>query len=72
MGYATAISACIVCGRIFSYNPIHVPSVLNKGIREPICRACVELANPVRIQNGLDPIVVLPDAYECCEESELS
>jgi len=71
MGYVYATSACFGCGRIFSYNPNKVPSVRVKDEREPICADCVVRANPVRIKNGLEPIVVLPGAYEPCEENEL-
>ena len=41
------------------------------GKREPICRQCVDRINPARINNGLQPIVPLPDAYEACDEWEL-
>jgi hypothetical protein len=71
MGYITAMSACVGCGRLFSYNPMRVPSVVINGSREPVCRTCVERANPNRIRNGLEPIVPFPDAYEPCDESEL-
>jgi hypothetical protein len=72
MGYVTAMSPCLGCGRVFSYNPMRVPSCSAKtGKREPICEACVERVNPMRIKNGLEPIVVLPGAYEACEEDEL-
>jgi hypothetical protein len=71
MGYAFCTSACIGCGRIFSYNPMRVPSCRINGVREPICKSCVERVNPRRIKNGLEPIVPLPDAYEACDESEL-
>jgi hypothetical protein len=71
MGYAFAMSACIGCRRIFSYNPLRVPSITINGTREPICRDCVERVNPMRIANGLDPIVPFPDAYDSCEEDEL-
>jgi hypothetical protein len=72
MGFAFCISPCIGCGRLFSYNPVRVPSLTVNGTRQPICQACVDRANPRRIANGLPPIVPLPDAYEACEESELS
>ena len=72
MGYAYMTSACIGCSRLFSYNPVRVPSVRIKGNREPICEACVMRANPERIKNGLDPIVPHADAYEPCHEEELS
>lgn len=71
MGYAFATSPCFGCGAVFSYNPVRVPSIRINGSREPVCRACVERVNPMRVKNGLEPIVVLPDAYEPCEEGEL-
>ena len=71
MGYAMAMSACVGCKRVFSFNPLRVPSITIKGVKEPICRACVDRVNPKRIANGLPPIVPSPDAYEACEESEL-
>jgi hypothetical protein len=71
MGYAFATSPCVGCGRLFNYNPVRVPSVTIKGSREPICQACVNRWNPLRIANGLAPIVPSPDAYEACDESEL-
>lgn len=70
-GYAVAISPCFGCRKTFGYNPHKVPSIPIKGVREPICEVCVERANPVRIENGLDPIVVLPGAYEPIPEGEL-
>jgi hypothetical protein len=76
MGYALCHSACIGCGRIFSYNPIRVPSLpahlTKSGTKEPICQACVDRVNPQRIKLGLPPIVPAPDAYEACDEWELS
>lgn len=71
MGYAYATSTCIGCRRLFSYNPVRVPSVRVLGERQPICAVCVARVNPLRLANGLDPIVPLPDAYEPCDESEL-
>jgi len=71
MGYAQVFSPCFQCEKIFSYNPHRVPSVKIEGKREPICRNCVEEANPLRIINGLPPIEINPDAYEPIHESEL-
>lgn len=78
MGYAYATSACIGCGRLFSYNPLRVPSIKVKdgrpdpsGTREPICANCVARINPMRIANGLTPIVPAPDAYEPVDENEI-
>lgn len=72
MGYALAMAPCIGCGLVFAFNPMRVPSVTVRGTREPICRSCVEIANPHRIANGLAPIVPLLGAYEDCDEAELS
>ncbi|MBT1509356.1 hypothetical protein KIP88_02480 [Bradyrhizobium sp. SRL28] len=67
------MSPCIGCGTVFSYNPMLVPSCSAvTGKREPICADCVERVNPMRIKNGLEPIVPHPDAYEPCDESVLS
>jgi hypothetical protein len=71
MGYAFAHSPCCGCGHFFSYNPVRVPSVRINGVREPICRACVERVNPLRIQNGLEPIKPFSDAYEPIDENDL-
>jgi hypothetical protein len=72
MGYYFVTSPCFGCGRIFSYNPIRVPSYrAPDGDRKPICRVCVDRVNPRRIENGLDPIRVLPGAYEPADEYEL-
>jgi hypothetical protein len=71
MGFALCHGHCIGCGQLFSFNPVRVPSITIKGTREPVCRNCVERVNPVRIKNGLPPIVPLPDAYDACDESEL-
>lgn len=59
-----AMSPCVQCGTVFSFNPHKVPSVIVNGVREPICRHCVEVANPKRIAGALAPIIILPGAYE--------
>ncbi len=64
MAYVVVVGPCVACGRVFSFNPDRVPSVTVKGSREPVCRNCVERANPRRVENGLPPIVPLPGAYE--------
>jgi hypothetical protein len=71
MGYALCHGFCVGCGGLFSFSPTRVPSVLISGSREPICQACVNRVNPVRIKGGLEPIVPLPGAYEPTDESEL-
>jgi len=64
MGYMFVYGPCYGCGRVFAFNASHVPSIPINGVREPICRACVEQANPHRVKNGLAPIVIHPEAYE--------
>jgi hypothetical protein len=73
MGYALCTSACFGCHRLMSYNPVRVPSIRDPqtGSREPICRACVERVNPLRVKNGLASIVPAADAYDACDEGEL-
>ena len=72
MGYALAMGPCIRCKRVFCFNPVRVPSSSAvTGKREPICAACVAQLNPIRVKNGLKPIVPHPDAYAGCEEGEL-
>jgi hypothetical protein len=71
MGYALAMGTCFACHKPFAFNPVRVPSLRINGVREPICQECVDKANPLRIANGLPPIVPAPDAYDACEEGEL-
>ena len=72
MGYYLAMGPCIGCGRTFSFNPDKVPSTSAvTGTREPICQGCVDRINPMRVKNGLQPIVPLPGAYEPQAEDEL-
>ena len=71
MGYALATSHCLGCKRLFSYNPVRVPSLRVNGVREPICQSCIDRANPERIKKGLPPLVPHPDAYQPCDEGEL-
>jgi hypothetical protein len=71
MGYVTAMGCCVVCRKLFSFNPMRVPSITVNGTKEPVCAECVELANPERIKNGLPPIIPAPDAYDACDEGEL-
>ena len=63
-----ALGECYACHRPFTFSVTRVPSVVVEGIRQPICRACVERVNPRRIANGLEPIVPLPGAYEPDDE----
>ena len=72
MGYVMSVGTCFGCNRVFSFNPMRVPSYPHpeRG-RLPICQECVARVNPMRKANGLPPIVPHADAYEPCEESEL-
>lgn len=71
MAYMTLIACCFSCKRTFTCNPHLVPSlpasVTGTGEKEPVCKACVEAANPTRIAKGLDPITILPGAYDPAE-----
>lgn len=64
MGFMLVTSHCYGCKQLFSYNPNKVPSIRINGEREPVCRSCIERANPERIKNGLDPISIKADAYQ--------
>lgn len=72
MGYVFCMGPCIGCGNYFSFNPDRVPSVRLNGVREPICKICVETSNPLREEKGMDPITILPGAYDPADEHEIS
>lgn len=69
MAFMLCTGECVHCHKLFSFNPDLVPSVRDPrtGMKEPLCRACVEWANPLRVANGLQPIQILPGAYEAQE-----
>lgn len=72
MGYAMCVGTCFGCGRPFTFNPIRVPSIKDQSnVKQPICLGCVNYVNPIRIANGLQPIVPHPEAYTECDEREL-
>ena len=78
MAYVVVSSPCVNCGRIFSYNPHRVPSIVVDGEREPVCRQCIYAENARReLLNGVtgEHWELLPaphpDAYEPIHESEL-
>jgi hypothetical protein len=72
MGYAFVIGSCVSCKRTFTFNPVRVPSIRVNGVREPVCRNCIEEANPKRVALGLEPFIIQPDAYDPVDENELS
>lgn len=55
---------CWSCRAPLAYNATYVPSIRIEGKREPLCRVCVETANPKRKANGLPLCVIHPEAYE--------
>lgn len=74
MGYMYVLGPCLLCGRVFTFNPEHVPSIPWKngrpdpeGTREPICETCIVVVNDRRKSDGLDEWPVHPDAYEPAE-----
>ena len=67
MAYMFVLGDCVACGRPFTFNADLVPSVVVRGKREPVCRECVIRANPLREARGLEPIKILPGAYEPAE-----
>lgn len=68
MAYMTLMCRCYTCGAPLLCNPLRVPSVpahlTTTGEKEPVCKACVDRANPQRAKRGLPPIVILPGAYD--------
>lgn len=64
-------AACWCCRQPFGSNPSLVPSIRVKdgvpdpeGVREPLCRSCVEQLNKARVAKGLEPFKIHPEAYE--------
>jgi hypothetical protein len=74
MGYLFVFGPCYGCGRMFGYNPTLVPSLTPPDGSEkvPICQTCVNQANPVRIRNGLPPIIPLAGAYDPANEQDVT
>lgn len=71
---------CLLCGRVFTFNPALVPSVyvdprtgippdvggtpVEESVRKPLCTECVEFVNERRRAFGREPIPILAGAYE--------
>lgn len=70
MSFMFVIGNCAGCRRRISFSASHVPSIRVKGVREPLCRACVGVLNARRVAEGLPEQPVRPDAYEP-EETDL-
>jgi len=71
MGYAFMVGNCLVCKQMFTFNPVLVPSHRVNGVKEPVCKHCIDAANPVRKKKGLPPLTYAPGAYEPVDENEL-
>ena len=72
MGYAFCMGTCLICGSAFTFNPVKVPSLKVDGIKEPICRNCIEKANKLKAEKGIPLFEIPKDAYEACNEAELN
>jgi len=66
-GYIVVVGSCGSCHNIFVFNPNKVPSLNDV----PFCQQCVEMANPIRLANGLPLIVYDEDAYQPVREQDL-
>jgi hypothetical protein len=67
MGVVQGLGDCYCCGKLFSFNPVKVPSYQ----RQPICHDCIEKVNQERGKKGLSLWPVAPDAYDPADENEL-
>jgi len=64
--------SCWTCGRVFTFNPVKVPSVRDgNGVRQPICSNCMRLANKMRTDKSMVLFPIPDDAYEACDEMKL-
>jgi hypothetical protein len=65
MGYVLAYGPCLICRRLFHFNPERVPSFADPpgGPRKPICRMCMEDVNELRRRQHLPPHRIDRDAY---------
>lgn len=70
MGYILAMGTCYNCGEVFSFNPDKVPSLRVEGVRQPICKTCIDTANIIRKEKGLPPLTYAADAYSFASEGE--
>jgi hypothetical protein len=68
MAFMFCMAHCFVCGEKMIFNPDLVPSlpadVSGTGEKEPVCKKCIDEANPKRKNLGLPPIEILPGAYD--------
>jgi hypothetical protein len=71
VGFTLCIAPCAGCGKIITFNPVRVPSVRVHGVKEPVCKECIDKANFLRKEKGLQELEYASDAYEPCDEGEL-
>jgi hypothetical protein len=67
MGYLFVIGPCWGCKRVFTYNPVHVPSVNNDGV----CSDCMAEINRQLVAKGHEAIEIHAEAYEPANENEV-
>jgi hypothetical protein len=72
MGYAVVMGPCLVCTRVFGFNPRRVPSLTVNGSREPVCKSCIDTENDRRRPLGVELLPAPhPDAYSPISANEL-
>jgi len=67
MGFLEVVGPCCVCQTVISCNPEFVPSVRIDGERQQVCKSCFVDWNRRRIENGLHPVKLHPEAYKPLE-----
>lgn len=60
----TGMAECYNCRRLFTFSPARVPVAVVNGERHPVCAACVARLNEKRVAAGMEPVEILPGAYE--------
>ena len=74
MGYVSVIAPCAGCEATVVCNPNTVPSIrlTPGGPREPLCLACAEELNRLKVEAGLEAMPIQPDAYDAVDENEVA
>jgi len=67
-GYAFMMGSCCNCGKMITFNPHKVPSLMINGQREPLCLDCANRWNELHPENARP---IQPDAYDAIPEEEL-
>ena len=71
MGVYFMLCQCVNCRTTITCNPHKVPSIKVLGVKEPLCRACVDYANDLRIKAGLEVFMIPDGAYDVVGERGL-